>query len=171
MPVTRAITCSRTWEERSWLNVPGPFYGAETDTCGTGRLAAPSNVLYTEDGQEFIWKQPQNPEQVRAVLMRPIRICFQATRGMATSIGQSISFENGGSSAAVYANGSSGSLATTGGRRIPMTSRLSSTPCASFSRTWMENLSCTSAGTSCGSTLAAVELQRESHRTSSRAAL
>jgi hypothetical protein len=57
------------WEERSWLNVPGPFYGAETDTCATGRLAAaPSNVLYTDDGQEFIWKQPQNPEQVSAVL-------------------------------------------------------------------------------------------------------
>ncbi len=56
------------WEERSWLNVPGPFYAAETDTCATGRLAAPSNVLYTDHGQEFIWKQPQNPEQVRAVL-------------------------------------------------------------------------------------------------------
>jgi hypothetical protein len=41
------------WEERSWLNVPGPFYGAETDTCATGRRAAPSNVLYTVDGQEF----------------------------------------------------------------------------------------------------------------------
>jgi hypothetical protein len=25
-------------------------------------------VLYTDDGQEFIWKQPQNAEQVRAVL-------------------------------------------------------------------------------------------------------
>lgn len=56
------------WEERSWLNVPGPFYGAETDTCATGRLAAPYNVLYTDDGQEFIWKQPQNSEQVSAVL-------------------------------------------------------------------------------------------------------
>ena len=56
------------WEDRSWLNVPGPFYGAETDTCATGRIAAASNVLYTEEGQEFIWKQPQNSQQVRAVL-------------------------------------------------------------------------------------------------------
>ncbi|MDX3639457.1 hypothetical protein [Streptomyces sp. MB09-02B] len=31
------------WEDRLWLNVPGPLYGAETDTCRTGRLHAPAH--------------------------------------------------------------------------------------------------------------------------------
>ncbi|WP_075737002.1 ferredoxin [Streptomyces acidiscabies] len=34
------------WPDRKWLNVPGPFYGADTDNCGTGRLHAPGHVLY-----------------------------------------------------------------------------------------------------------------------------
>ncbi|MEU3267837.1 hypothetical protein [Streptomyces bacillaris] len=34
------------WAERLWLNVPGPFYGAGTDNCGTGRMYAAALVLY-----------------------------------------------------------------------------------------------------------------------------
>lgn len=56
------------WKERNWLNVPGPFYGAETDTCCAGPAQAPANVLYDEFGQEFIWRQPRNSDEVRAVL-------------------------------------------------------------------------------------------------------
>jgi hypothetical protein len=55
------------WEERNWLNVPGPFYGADTDTCCCGPPAAPHNVLIDQWGQEFIWRQPQTGE-LRAVL-------------------------------------------------------------------------------------------------------
>ena len=56
------------WEERNWLNVPGPFYGADTDSCGAGLPAAPLNVFCDEDGSEFVWRQPRNPDEVRAVL-------------------------------------------------------------------------------------------------------
>ncbi|MFE3285713.1 hypothetical protein ACFXJJ_21730 [Streptomyces sp. NPDC059233] len=36
-------SCNGRWEDRLWLNVPGPVYGAETDNCATGRLEAPRN--------------------------------------------------------------------------------------------------------------------------------
>jgi hypothetical protein len=57
------------WEERDWRNVPGPFYGAETDTCGTGFPAAPRNVLEDDEfGTEFLWRQPRDLDELRAVL-------------------------------------------------------------------------------------------------------
>jgi hypothetical protein len=56
------------WEDRNWRNVPGPFYGAETDTCRVGPEAAPANVLCDETGQEFVWRQPRTTDEVGAVL-------------------------------------------------------------------------------------------------------
>lgn len=56
------------WEEINWRNVPGPFYTGETDTCLTGPLAAPANVLNDEDGVEFVFRQPRDPAEVTAVL-------------------------------------------------------------------------------------------------------
>jgi hypothetical protein len=56
------------WSERNWLNVPGPLYGAETDTCLCGVPAAPRNVLYDDNGMEFVWRQPASPDEVAAVL-------------------------------------------------------------------------------------------------------
>jgi hypothetical protein len=57
------------WANRDWRNVPGPFYGAQTDSCWTGRLVAPSHVLYEDDfGSEIVFRQPQDPEAVRLVL-------------------------------------------------------------------------------------------------------
>ncbi|MFG1665975.1 ferredoxin [Streptomyces sp. Y7] len=48
------------WEDRLWLNVPGPFYGGETDTCRTGRLSAPHHVLYGgEYLTEYVYRQPR----------------------------------------------------------------------------------------------------------------
>ncbi|MER7734332.1 ferredoxin [Streptomyces erythrochromogenes] len=57
-----------TWEERNWLNVPGPFYGAVTDSCLTGRQVAPGHVLHGEDGMEFVYRQPRTPEETYRVL-------------------------------------------------------------------------------------------------------
>ncbi|SEO19358.1 hypothetical protein [Actinacidiphila rubida] len=56
------------WEELNWRNVPGPFYAGETDTCLSGPLAAPANVLGDEDGTEFVFRQPRDPAEVTAVL-------------------------------------------------------------------------------------------------------
>jgi hypothetical protein len=57
------------WEERNWRNVPGPFYGADTDNCFTGRQFAPRHVLYDDEHyQEFVYRQPASPAQVHDLL-------------------------------------------------------------------------------------------------------
>ena len=57
------------WADRDWRNAPGPFYGAETDTCWMGRAIAPDNVLYEDGyGTEIVFRQPRNPGEVRLVL-------------------------------------------------------------------------------------------------------
>ncbi|MFD7556244.1 ferredoxin [Streptomyces sp. NPDC059835] len=56
------------WAERNWRNVPGPFYGGETDTCETGPEVAPRHVLCDENGQEFVFRQPREPAEVDRVL-------------------------------------------------------------------------------------------------------
>jgi hypothetical protein len=56
------------WEDRNWRNVPGPFYGADTDTCETGPVVAPRHVLADEDGQEFVFRQPRTTAEVESVL-------------------------------------------------------------------------------------------------------
>lgn len=48
--------------------MPGPFYGGDTDTCLAGIPAAPRNVLCDDDGMEFVWRQPRDLDEVRAVL-------------------------------------------------------------------------------------------------------
>ncbi|GAA1400714.1 ferredoxin [Catellatospora coxensis] len=58
-----------TWETRNWRNVPGPFYGADTDTCETGRMDAPDLVLYDDDGGEFVYRQPTDPAEVYRLLL------------------------------------------------------------------------------------------------------
>ncbi|MFI1563202.1 ferredoxin [Streptomyces sp. NPDC020490] len=61
----RAVFQGR-WAERQWLNVPGPFYGAVTDNCGTGRIHAPELVLYEgEHFTEYVYRQPRTPEELR----------------------------------------------------------------------------------------------------------
>lgn len=54
--------------KRNPLNLPGPFYGAETDTCETGPAEAPNNVLMDRQGQEFIFKQPANEDELRDII-------------------------------------------------------------------------------------------------------
>ena len=61
------------WDERHWLNVPGPFYGAMTDTCLCGPLSAPKNILFTDEGQEFVFRQPNDAEEFLDVLWAAYR--------------------------------------------------------------------------------------------------
>jgi hypothetical protein len=57
------------WEQRDWRNVPGPFYGAETDSCWMGRLVAPGHIVYEDGfGGEVVYRQPRNPHEVHLVL-------------------------------------------------------------------------------------------------------
>ncbi|WP_432835726.1 hypothetical protein [Dactylosporangium sp. CA-092794] len=53
------MTFQGKWEERSWRNVLGPFYGGMTDNCWVGRFHVPRHVLYGDDidyEQEFLYR-------------------------------------------------------------------------------------------------------------------
>ncbi|MFD8499428.1 hypothetical protein [Amycolatopsis sp. NPDC059657] len=57
------------WEERNWRNVPGPLYGAMTDSCWCGRLFAPDNVCYNDGfGEEFVYRQPRSRAETYRLL-------------------------------------------------------------------------------------------------------
>ncbi|MFF3325752.1 ferredoxin [Streptomyces sp. NPDC002889] len=64
---------SGIWAERNWRNVPGPFYGAATDSMAIGRLDAPHHIAYDDDfgggfGTEFVYRQPVNESETEAVV-------------------------------------------------------------------------------------------------------
>ncbi|KOU68982.1 hypothetical protein ADK57_15165 [Streptomyces sp. MMG1533] len=64
---------SGTWAERNRRNVPGPFYGAATDSMATGRLDAPHHIAYDDDlgggfGTEFVYRRPTNPTETEALV-------------------------------------------------------------------------------------------------------
>lgn len=56
------------WEQRNVLNVPGPFYGAETDTCWDGPPFAPDSLLCDFDGLGFVWRQPRTAAETHALM-------------------------------------------------------------------------------------------------------
>lgn len=57
------------WEDRLWLNVPGPLYGAQTDNCWTGRLHAPAHVLYGGDyASEYVFRQPRTSTETAGLV-------------------------------------------------------------------------------------------------------
>ncbi|WP_354642797.1 ferredoxin [Kitasatospora camelliae] len=56
------------WEDRGRLNVPGPFYCGRTGGEGRGALFAPWHVLRDESGAEFVYRQPADPVELRAVV-------------------------------------------------------------------------------------------------------
>ncbi|MFJ4341540.1 hypothetical protein [Streptomyces sp. NPDC088915] len=58
--MTETAVTPRT--ERTRLNVRGPFYGAGTDTCGTGRIHGPGPLLYEADRfTAYVYRQPRTP--------------------------------------------------------------------------------------------------------------
>ena len=65
------------FHEKHPLNIPGPIYGAETDTCGTGPMEAPNNVLLDHTGREFVFKQAGDAHEFRDLLSAAICECFR----------------------------------------------------------------------------------------------
>jgi hypothetical protein len=57
------------WDLRQWLTPPGMVWSVTSDTCMTGRTDAPKNVAYGEYGQEFVFRQPRNDQELAAVLV------------------------------------------------------------------------------------------------------
>ncbi|MEU3563802.1 ferredoxin [Kitasatospora sp. NPDC006786] len=80
LPVARRLVATAerevftgVWAERNWRNVPGPFYGAATDSMATGRLDAPHHIAYDDDfgggfGTEFVYRQPMDEAETEAVV-------------------------------------------------------------------------------------------------------
>ena len=58
------------------LNLPGPIYGADTDTCATGPAEAPDNVLLDNNGQEFVFRQAANATEFRNLVAAGRNECF-----------------------------------------------------------------------------------------------
>ncbi|MEU8662613.1 hypothetical protein [Actinoplanes philippinensis] len=57
------------WADRDWRNVPGPFYGARTDSCWVGREVAPGHIVYEDEfGSEIVYRQPRNAVEAHLVL-------------------------------------------------------------------------------------------------------
>lgn len=56
------------WNTKHPFNFPGSFYTGESDTCGTGDVEAPNNVMYDENAMEFIFRQPQTFEELLRVV-------------------------------------------------------------------------------------------------------
>ena len=70
---TRERLFTGVWEQRNWRNVPGPFYGAETDSMALGRLDAPRHIAYDDGlgggfGFEFIYRQPVDEQETADVI-------------------------------------------------------------------------------------------------------
>nr|BFE37753.1 hypothetical protein GCM10010200_100040 [Actinomadura rugatobispora] len=79
LPTARAIAgsvaygCSDTmgegrWEDRSRLNVPGPFYAGVTDGGLNGPYYLPEHVLLSDLNQECVFRQPANVREVTALI-------------------------------------------------------------------------------------------------------
>lgn len=64
------------FSDKNPLNIPGPIYGAETDTCCTGPHEAPDNVLLDETGQEFVFRQASTAAEFRDLVSAVICECF-----------------------------------------------------------------------------------------------
>jgi hypothetical protein len=47
------------WSVKGELNFPGPFYTGESDTCGTGIIESPNNVIFDENCMEHVMIQPR----------------------------------------------------------------------------------------------------------------
>jgi hypothetical protein len=75
-PLTQLNLFTSNFPERNPLNIPGPFYGADTDTCETGTAEAPHNVLLDRSSQEFVFTQPRCEDELRDIISAADCECF-----------------------------------------------------------------------------------------------
>ncbi|MFE5724281.1 hypothetical protein [Streptomyces erythrochromogenes] len=68
------------WAERHWLNAPGPFYGANTDTMEFGRAAAPRHVAWTAGSVRDWWRDRERVRE-RALAAAAEREAEDAAQG------------------------------------------------------------------------------------------
>lgn len=56
------------WEDKHWMNTPGPLYCGDTDNCGTGPGEAPNNVALDDNARQVIYRQPANHDELLQVM-------------------------------------------------------------------------------------------------------
>jgi hypothetical protein len=56
------------WEDKHWMNTPGPIYCGETDNCGTGPDSAPYNVGLDNEAFQAIYRQPTSLGELQQVV-------------------------------------------------------------------------------------------------------
>lgn len=61
---TDASIDGSAWNLKNELNFPGPFYTGETDTCGTGIIEAPKNVIFDRECMEHVMIQPRTKKEL-----------------------------------------------------------------------------------------------------------
>lgn len=66
--IKRGLLFNGSFSERNRLNIPGPFYGGQTDNCLTGHPEAPENVMFDIDGYEFVYRQPRDLDELENLL-------------------------------------------------------------------------------------------------------
>ena len=55
------------WPDKHPFNFPGPFYTGQSDSCGTGDIEAPENVMYGLHCCEYVFRQPRNFAELSCV--------------------------------------------------------------------------------------------------------
>lgn len=68
------------WDSRSFFTVPGLVWNVSSDTCMTGHLSAPENIAYDDYGREFVFRQPENEEQLARIMSADSEEVFECYR-------------------------------------------------------------------------------------------
>ena len=64
----RGLLATDHWSTKHPFNFPGPFYTGDSDTCGTGVLEAPRNVMNDAACHEYVFRQPTTYAECLSVL-------------------------------------------------------------------------------------------------------
>ena len=71
---------TQDWDCRWPMSPPGLVWSISSDTCGTGPPEAPDNVLFTDLGQEFVFRQPRNERELIEVMNADVNEVFDCYR-------------------------------------------------------------------------------------------
>jgi hypothetical protein len=56
------------WEEKRWMNTPGPFYTGDADFALMGPMNVPQHLAVDAEHIEVVFRQPRNSEEATEIL-------------------------------------------------------------------------------------------------------
>lgn len=68
------------WDARTVFTTPGIVWAVESDTCMTGRPNAPRNIAYDNYGREFVYRQPENADELMNIMSADSEEVFSCYR-------------------------------------------------------------------------------------------